>query len=46
MRESSDIKDLISYGYDLINLLNSKNGVDVMSRAKLQPLKSSPLGLR
>lgn len=27
MGESSDIKDLISYGDDLINLLNSKNVV-------------------
>ncbi|KAG5398656.1 hypothetical protein IGI04_020470 [Brassica rapa subsp. trilocularis] len=31
MRESSDIKYLISHGYDLINLLNSKNGFDVES---------------
>ncbi|KAG2275271.1 hypothetical protein Bca52824_057826 [Brassica carinata] len=33
MRESSDIKDLISYGYDLINLLNSKNGFGVVSQS-------------
>ena len=33
MRESSDIKDLISYRYDLINLLNSKNGLGVVSHS-------------
>ncbi|CAF2089008.1 unnamed protein product [Brassica napus] len=32
-RESSDIKDLISHGYDLINLLNSKNGFDVIQKS-------------
>ncbi|CAG7877604.1 unnamed protein product [Brassica rapa] len=34
MRESSDIKYLISHGYDLINLLNSKNGFDVLEACK------------
>ncbi|KAF3532472.1 hypothetical protein DY000_02036338, partial [Brassica cretica] len=33
MRESSDIKDLISYGDDLINLPNSKNGFGVVSQS-------------
>ncbi|KAG2238909.1 hypothetical protein Bca52824_089769 [Brassica carinata] len=33
MGESSDIKDLISYGDDLINLLNSKIGFGVVSQS-------------
>lgn len=33
LSESFDIEDLMSYGDDLISLLNAKNGFDVVSQS-------------